>query len=301
VSPPEPPPSLTLYGAGRLGTTLARLWADAGTFAIADVVTRHRASAEAAAAFVGQGRPRLADEALAPADAILLAVPDDALPGSARALAERDAVGDGTLAFHCSGALDAGLLAPLRDRGARVASAHPMHSFAEPARSLQTFRGSCCALEGDPDAVAQLTAAFAAIGGIPVRIRGEAKLLYHAAGVFVANYVTTLVDAATRLAAAAGFAPDAARDLLAPLLRGAVESALALGPEAALTGPVARGDTGLVARQAAAVAEHDPTLGALYRVLGTAAADLARRGGQIDAATAAALHAALDAAAHRNP
>ena len=293
MQPLELPPTLTLVGAGRLGRTLARLWAESGAFTIGDVVTRSAQSAAAAVRFIGQGTPRTTTGGPVWSEIIMLAVPDDQLPSAARWLTEHTTTAPGDVAFHCSGALDAGCLAPLRDTGAAVASAHPMHSFADPEASLGTFTGTVCALEGDAAALARLEPAFTAIGGRPIRIATEAKLLYHAGGVFAANYVTALLASAIRLVGAAGVPPDEARALLAPLLRGAVESGLELGPGAALTGPIARGDSRLVQRQAEAVADHDGGLGTLYRTLGEATLELAGEQGELDEAQLAALASAL--------
>ena len=293
MEPHKPPLMLTLVGAGRLGRTLARLWADEGVFTIGDVVTRSPQSAAAAVQFIGQGRPRSTAGAPIRSGVIMLAVPDDQLPVAASWLTEHNAVAPGDIAFHCSGALDAESLAPLRDAGAAVASIHPMHSFADPGASLGTFAGTVCALEGDTAALARLEPAFTAIGGHPIRISAEAKLLYHAGGVFAANYVIALLASAIRLVSAAGVPPDEASALLAPLLRGAVESGLELGPGAALTGPIARGDSSLVTRQAMAVADHDSGLGTLYRALGTATIELARERGELDEAQLTALASAL--------
>jgi predicted short-subunit dehydrogenase-like oxidoreductase (DUF2520 family) len=296
MTTPATPPRLTLLGAGRLGRTLARLWAERGVFTLGDVVTRTPASAAAAVRFIGQGRPRAGSGGATLGDVVLLALPDDRIGATVAALATDARLPPGAVAFHCSGALDAELLAPLRVAGAAVASVHPMHSFADPAASLASFAGTFCAIEGDAPAVARLEPAFTAIGGRTVRIAAAAKLLYHAGGVFAANYVIALFAGATRLVEAAGVPAAEARALLAPLLRGAVENGLALGPEAALTGPIARGDSDLVGRQAQAVAQHDADLGALYRALGQATLALARDRGELDPAQLAALAAALEPA-----
>jgi predicted short-subunit dehydrogenase-like oxidoreductase (DUF2520 family) len=293
-STPTPCRSLTVVGAGRLGRTLARLWAESEAFTIGRVYTRSSATAEAAVAFIGTGRACHPDASPGPVDCALLAVPDDRLAEAANRLATEAEFLPGAIVFHCSGAHAAAVLDPLRTVGALVASAHPMHSFAEPARSLETFAGTFCALEGDPPALELLGPAFAAIGARPLAIRGEAKLLYHAAGVFGSNYVTVLVDAALHLLGQAGIDAATGRKLLGPLLRGAVDSALALGPGAALTGPVARGDAALVARQAAALETHDQRLGDLYRQLALAAVTLAADAGRLDGNRVRDLRQALD-------
>jgi predicted short-subunit dehydrogenase-like oxidoreductase (DUF2520 family) len=141
-----------------------------------------------------------------------------------------------------------------------------------------------------------LEPAFEAIGARPLQIDGDAKLLYHAGGVFASNYVTVLIDAALRLLEAAGIATPTGRQLIGPLVRGAVDSALSLGPGAALTGPVARGDANLVARQAHAVAVHESGLGDLYGLLARSAIRLAASEGRLDPQQVRDLESALEQA-----
>ena len=296
-----PPPNhrtLTLIGAGRLGRTLARLWAAHGTFRIGGVFARSAASARSAVEFIGSGQPLTLTDQPRQVDLALLAVPDDRLADAAGWLAEQANIGHGAVFFHCSGAHPSSVLDPLRTAGAAVASAHPMHSFADPAASLETFAGTFCALEGDDRAVEMLEPAFETIGARPLQVDGSAKLLYHAGGVFASNYVTVLIDAALRLLEAAGIDTPTGRQLIAPLVRGAVDSALSLGPGAALTGPVARGDANLVARQAHAVAAHEAGLGDLYCVLARSAIQLAAREGRLDPEQVRELESALEQASH---
>jgi predicted short-subunit dehydrogenase-like oxidoreductase (DUF2520 family) len=68
-----------------------------------------------------------------------------------------------------------------------------------------------------------------------------------------------------------------ARELARPLALETLANVFRLGPETALSGPIARGDTATVARQQAAVTAWDPATGALYEALATATWDLARR------------------------
>lgn len=286
--------SLTIVGAGRVGRTLARLWREAGTFTIADVVATRSTHATEAVTFIGGGRPRTHDEPLAPADLYLLSVPDNRIRKVARTLAKLPAMRPGVVAFHCSGALDARELESLAGLGVACASLHPMHSFADPQASLERFAGSCCALEGDADALAVLRPAIAAIGGRGVAIDADGKPLYHAAGVLASNYLVALLDSADNLLATAGFAAGDRRALLEPLVRGTVDNLFEQGSELALSGPIVRGDAGLVARQLTTITRRAPRHTALYRALGEAALDLAARGDRLDAAGAARIAAALD-------
>ena len=98
---------------------------------------------------------------------------------------------------------------------------------------------------------------------------------YHAAASIASNFLVTLEAAAERVAGGAGIAPEEARRLLGPLVRTTVENWLRVGPEAALTGPVVRGDEETVARQREAVAERAPRLLELFDALTDATRTLA--------------------------
>jgi predicted short-subunit dehydrogenase-like oxidoreductase (DUF2520 family) len=98
----------------------------------------------------------------------------------------------------------------------------------------------------------------------PFEIDDEGRAAYHAAASIASNFLVTLQATAERVAGAAGLEREEARALLAPLVRRSVENWAALGPERALTGPVARGDEDTVAAQRAAVEANAPELLSLF-------------------------------------
>jgi len=104
-------------------------------------------------------------------------------------------------------------------------------------------------------------------------VADDDRAAYHAAASIASNFLVTIEAAAERVAATAGV-PRAA---LVPLVRAAVENWAALGADEALTGPIARGDEAVVARQRMAVAARAPELIDLFDALAGATRDLARR------------------------
>jgi predicted short-subunit dehydrogenase-like oxidoreductase (DUF2520 family) len=267
--------TLNIVGAGHVGRALGRLFAARGALTVQDVLTRSMASAQAAVAFIGAGRAVDAVAALRPASVWMLAVSDDRIADVAAQLGAFDL--RGAVVFHCSGAKASAELAPLRAAGAFVASVHPVRSFADPQQVAAAFDGTFCGIEGDEQALALLHPAFAAIGARLVAIDARAKTVYHAASVFASNYLTTVLDAALRAYQAAGIPEDVARELARPLAMETLANVFRLGPETALSGPIARGDAATVARQQAAVTAWDPATGALYEALAAATWDLAAR------------------------
>jgi predicted short-subunit dehydrogenase-like oxidoreductase (DUF2520 family) len=267
---------LNIVGAGHVGRVLGRLFAARGVFAVQDVLTRSTASAQAAVAFIGAGRAVDVVAAMRPASVWMLAVSDDRIAEVAGQLAAGADV-KGAVVFHCSGAKASDELAPLRAAGALVASVHPVRSFADPQQVAASFDGTFCGIEGDEGALALLNPVFAAIGARTVPIDARAKTVYHAASVFASNYLTTVLDAALRAYQAAGVPEDVARELARPLALETLANVFRLGPETALSGPIARGDAATVARQQAAVTAWDPATGALYEALAAATWNLAGR------------------------
>jgi predicted short-subunit dehydrogenase-like oxidoreductase (DUF2520 family) len=282
---PQKVKTLNLIGAGKLGRTLARLWTGGGTFLVQDVACRSAGSAERAVAFIGAGRPCDDMAELRLADVFLIAVPDDALIACARQLADSGLLTPDSVVFHCSGSHCANAMAAVVLTGAAVASIHPVRSFAQPEEVLGSFAGTYCGTEGDGAALSVLNPAFESIGAVLVPIEARHKLLYHAAAVFASNYLVTVIDVALKAYGAAGIPREVALPMLAPLARNALENVfadrsdarLSAGPEAALSGPIARGDMALVARQYRALREWDTETATLYRQLARRTLRLARR------------------------
>lgn len=269
-------PTLTIIGAGNVGRVLGRLFSASGAFEVRDVLTRSLGSARAAVDFIGAGRALGALADVRAADCVMLAVSDDQITPACEALAAHCALG-GVLVFHCSGAKSSSALRAAAQQGAFTASVHPVRSFADPDRVARAFSGTWCGLEGDARALALLEPALAAIGARSVAIDAAAKTVYHAASVFASNYLVTVLDAALRAYQAAGIPEDVARELARPLALETLDNVLRLGPRAALSGPIARGDVDTVARQQAALDGWDAPTGQLYRALADATTGLARR------------------------
>ncbi|WP_105101405.1 Rossmann-like and DUF2520 domain-containing protein [Microbulbifer pacificus] len=281
-------PALNIIGAGHLGRTLACLWHRRGIFAIGGICNRSVESSEDARAFIGAGTAVAGLNAMPPADLWLIAVPDDQIATTAKQLAPHLPADRQTLVFHCSGALPAGALTACTP--AVLASAHPVHSFADPERSLTELAGATVALEGEASGVTHLESAFRALDCHCIVLSPEQKLLYHTGSVMACNYLTVLLDLSLQTLAAAGIDGDTAQKMLAPIVLQTASNNFTLGPERALTGPLVRGDIETVSRQLKALenlARREPestTLAETYRTLGNAALPLAKRAGLSDTA-----------------
>jgi predicted short-subunit dehydrogenase-like oxidoreductase (DUF2520 family) len=207
---------------------------------------------------LGLGEPLGRGADAASADVVLLAVPDGEIAAAAAAIAP------GRLVGHLSGATT---LAPLAPHEAF--SLHPLMTVTGDGAS---FAGATAAVAGStPRALETAHALTARLGLRAVEVADEDRAAYHAAASIASNFLVTLEGAAERLAATAGVD----REALVPLVRAALENWAALGPERALTGPIARGDEATVARQRESVAQRCPELLPAFDALATLTRDLA--------------------------
>ena len=306
-----PLPRFALLGTGRVATTLAPLFLRAGhalTVAGRDPARaqalRDRARVRAAAAAHPAGTApgpttavpdcRLAPahaEAVAAADWVWLAVPDDAIAPLAATLPWRA----GQTVLHLSGATPLEALAPARAAGASVAGFHPLQLFADPDVAEAALPGSRVALEveGDPAVAPALDALARALGLRPLHLPPGRRALYHAAAGYAASFLLPALAEAQALWAAAGLPEDEAMAALLPLARGTLDAVAARGVAGALSGPLARGDAGVVARHLAALSALDPARDGLYRELARRQLPLGEAAGRLDAAQAARLGALL--------
>ncbi|WP_194421232.1 DUF2520 domain-containing protein [Microbacterium abyssi] len=203
------------------------------------------------------------DAAVPTVDIALLCVPDAAIAAAADAVRDR-----ARFVGHVSGATT------LDDVDFSV---HPLQTFTGD-ETPDVFRGIGCAIDARTDeALAVATGLADALGARAFRVGDAQRAGYHAAASTASNLLLTVLDAAEQLAVTAGLPSADARALLAPLVRRTVENWADAGAEASLTGPIARGDEGTVARQRAAVAGATPDLVALFDQLCGSTRELAGR------------------------
>ena len=276
-------PSIAIIGPGKVGVALAKL-ACAKGYRVTAVGGRDPLKVRAAADEIGPETQALTSvEAAGAVDLVFLTVSDAAIQAVAEELAAAKALSAGSVLVHCSGALTSEILAPVKGSAEfAVASFHPLQTFPSVERAETDLPGSHCFLEGDARALDVLERFGADLGIHCVRIETEAKVLYHAGAVIACNYLCTLMDAALCSSEAAGIERATAWPAFEPLIRSTLENIGRLGPAAALTGPIQRGERDTVAMHLRALEEAAPELGALYRVLGLRTLDLALQGRATD-------------------
>ena len=281
-----------VVGAGRVGTALAVALGRAGheVVAVSAVSDSSVRRIEQRLPGVAIARP---PEVVASADLVLMTVPDDALAGLVAGLAATGAAVEGRLIAHASGRHGLGVLDPVTAAGALPLALHPVMTFTGRPDDIDRLAGISFGITA-PDPLRPVAEALVVeMGGEPVFIAEEQRDLYHAALASGANYLVTLVVQASDLLRDAGVAQPAR--MLGPLLSAALDNALRLG-DAALTGPVARGDADTVASHVNALRADAPEALPAYLALARLTADRAVAAGTLSAPDAQRLLGVLGGA-----
>ncbi|MGI9608939.1 MAG: Rossmann-like and DUF2520 domain-containing protein [Acidimicrobiia bacterium] len=257
-----------LAGPGRAGMSLASALRDSG-HELAGVLGRKSAAHSAARLDTVE---LSWDELLPAADLLVIGVRDDAIGEIAGRLAPH-AIGVGA-AVHISGSVTIEALAPLAGTGLAIGGFHPLQSLPDAETGAKRLGGAWAGVTAhDPELRALLFELAASIGMVAFDLADATRPLYHAGASAAANYVVGSLALAERLFAASGVPWEAA----IPLVEAVVKNATELGPQLALTGPIARGDVNTVEQQRAAVHSAVPELEEDFVAIGRVVAHLAGR------------------------
>ena len=281
-----------VVGAGRVGAVLAAALEAAGHHVVA-AAGESDASRARIADLLPSATPAKPTDVARASDLLLLTVPDDMLPNVVRVLSDSGAIRADQLVVHTSGRHGLDVLEPASRLGARVVALHPAMTFTGTALDLDRLRGCVFGLtagSAERDLAERLVAD---LGGSPMWVPEEMRTLYHSGLAHGANHLVTLVSQAMELLAAAG-ADDPGRTLR-PLLTAALDNALDHG-DAALTGPIVRGDVNTVRAHLAEIAANAPHTLPSYVALARDTLDRVVTDGRVLPIRAAAMRRVLDAA-----
>ena len=266
------PPRLRVgvIGVGRVGAVLGAALRRAGHHVVGvhgrSDISRVRAEA------LLPGVPLLPmNEVAADCDLLIIAVADDAIGAVVEEIQSDLHIGQYVL--HVSGRHGLQVLASVRAQGALPLAVHPVMTFTGTSLDLDRLEDCPFAVTADPITIAVASALVIEMGGAPIVVDEGARSLYHAALTHGANHLITVVGQTMQLLRAAGVSEPEA--LTGPLLRSSLDNALRLG-DAALTGPVARGDVDTVSAHLEVIAQQDLSIAKTYAALAAATAERAQ-------------------------
>ena len=236
---------MSIVGAGNLGTALALTLPGAGCQVNYIATRRKNRAAAGTRALARKLKARLIELGKTPLDTDLvwITVPDDCIAQVASQLASAQEW-KGRIVLHSSGALTSDELEPLRAKGARVASVHPMMTFVR--GSVPKMAGVSLAVEGDAGATRVAKQIVERLGGNAFPIRKQNKVLYHAFGSFASPLVIALMASLEQVALASGVSKRDIKRVMLPLLSQTLRNYLEQDLGSAFSGPLARGDVATV-------------------------------------------------------
>ena len=281
-----------VVGAGRVGAVLSAALRAAGHEIVAaageSVASRDRIGA----LLPGVRRAKPTDVARS-CDLLLLTVPDDMLENVVTTLVGAGAIRPGQVVCHTSGRHGLAALHAAADIGARPLALHPAMTFTGTAMDLDRLAGCAFGVTVDEADRPLAEALVTDMGGLATWVPEDKRTLYHAGLAHGANHLVTLVAQAMELLAASGADDPAAT--LRPLLTAALDNALVSG-DAALTGPIVRGDVNTVAAHLAEIGQTAPATIPSYVAMAKATADRAVLDGRLMPIRAVKIVRLLDAA-----
>jgi predicted short-subunit dehydrogenase-like oxidoreductase (DUF2520 family) len=284
-----------VVGAGRVGAVLSAALRAAGHDVVPAAGESDASRDRIDALLPGVRRAKPTDVARS-CDLLLLTVPDDMLENVVTTMVGAGAIRSGQVVCHTSGRHGLSVLAAAEEIGARPLALHPAMTFTGTALDLERLSGcvyGVTARDGDRDLAQSLVDD---LGGSAVWVPEDKRTLYHAGLAHGANHLVTLVSQAMELLAASGADDPAA--MLRPLLTASLENALVSG-DAALTGPIVRGDVNTVAAHLAEIADSAPATIPSYVALAKATADRAVLDGRLLPIRAGKIVRLLDEALER--
>lgn len=284
-----------VVGAGRVGAVLSAALRAAGHEVVAAAGDSPASLRRIDTLLPGVRVAKPTDVARA-CDLLLLTVPDDMLGNVVTTLVGAGAIREGQVVCHTSGRHGLAVLAPATSIGARPIAMHPAMTFTGTELDLDRLSGCVFGITAEDGERPYAEGLVSDLGGVALRVPESKRTLYHAGLAHGANHLVTLVSQAMELLAASGADDPAAT--LRPLLSAALDNALTSG-DAALTGPVVRGDVRTVQAHLDDIAENAPATIPAYVAMAKASADRAVLDGRLLPIRAARLVRMLDEALAR--
>ncbi len=266
-------------GAGKVATAFGRYLHSKGVpvsgyFDHHPEKTAHASRQTQSAAF------RSGADLSAHSDLIFITTRDDQIEGTCRQLCRKNSIKSRHLVGHMSGAHSSRLLSDARNLGATVFSLHPLQAFADETESLAALPATWFSLEGDIASLDPVIDLLVRMGNRYLTLAPAHKSLYHLSACMFSNYLVTLADGAMAALEQAGIDPREGFRAMRPLVDGTLNNIAQLGPARALTGPIARGDAGTVARHMEALqARGLEDIKSLYVQMGLKTVELAGKAG----------------------
>ncbi len=278
-------------GAGLVATCLAIALSRKG-YQVKAVASKSLTSAQSLASQIEACTPySTAQEVVDRSKVVFITAPDDAIKSIASAFSWRKGQG----AVHCSGVLALDEMEQARRSGTVVGAFHPLQTFSSVEDAINSLPGATFAIEAEQPLRAFLEEAALALGGRHISLNPGDRLLYHTSAVMTSGFTVTLLKLATDLWEKLGFSRHEALTAMLPLLKGTVKGLESVGIPNALTGPLARGDIGIIEKHIEELERRAPEVLPAYCQLALAQIPIAIDKGSLRTSAAKRIQTLLEA------
>jgi predicted short-subunit dehydrogenase-like oxidoreductase (DUF2520 family) len=276
-------PETTIIGLGRLGTTLFQALR-CHNIPVKSIFNRSEQKARVVAedTYI-RHTSSFPDSSEQLGDLIFITVSDGAIAQVAEKIADLEPNLEGKTFVHCSGNESAKLLQPLREKGGKIASFHPLQTFTKQS-DADSFKGIYFSVQGDQTVFPILKDLANKIGAYVFQVNEMQKSHLHAAAVMASNYLTTLLDASVKVGMLDELSDEQVKKALLPLVRTTLKNTENRSFQGALTGPVKRGDI-VTIKKHLSLLEDQPELRELYCILGLHTVNLVKSLDDVDGTT----------------
>ena len=255
--------NFTLIGPGAVGKTLARAMGSCD-YRLLSVVGLDTSQDRRFAREMGVRWSDSLQQLPTETELILICVPDPQIKKVAANLARQKLPWKKLAVIHTAGALGAEVFARLERLGAGVGACHPFMTF--PARGRPpSLKGVTFGIDGNPAGLRAARKLARSLGGKPLEISGQQRVLYHLAAVLACGMVSANLLMAQQVLCSLGISEKRALETILPISTGTLSNIKELGVRAAMTGPAVRGDTRTIRRHLRDLKKLDPELAKAYR------------------------------------
>lgn len=274
---------VSIIGTGKVGTAVAKVLLESGC----EITSLYDADSKAlqkAAPIIGVLPAKDLREAVESAEVVIITTPDGEIEEVSRRISEECA--HENLAskkfVHMSGALPLGVLSAVRNLGAEIFCVHPIQTFADWESAVRSLPGSTFGVTCDEEGWEWAKGFVSRLGGRAERLSDEDKVKYHLACVFACNFPVILFHMAECLFEEVGFSVADRKSLYMPMVRTTIDNVERLGPAAALTGPLRRGDVETVKVHLRELESYSEEVLATYHSISLGGLKMLEREGKLD-------------------
>ena len=244
-------------GAGKVGFSLGKYFSKAG-LEVCGYYSKSPSSAIKAAQFTASSNFIDLKELIINCNLLFITTPDDNVKEVWLTLLKFDL--KDKIICHTSGSFSSAIFSDINTTGAFGYSIHPMFPFPDKLNSYKNLNKAYFSIEGDPSYFKELKILLETLGNKVITLKASEKALYHLANVTVSNLVLSLLHIGTGYLEECNVSHEEALNALFPLIEANITNIRTNGFNAALTGPIVRGDIETIKKHLKVIPNNDYSL-----------------------------------------